>query len=100
MEMLNPALSDSAVAVRIASGRIRDPFASDRRVSTRPPTTTTTRPPARRRDPPTRQERHFTDWPEDVIYGGLVSRAGAPGTYSVLFNDQSVQVGEVIPGTR
>jgi hypothetical protein len=103
MEMLNPALSDSAVTARITTGRIRDPFATNRRTNTRVPTTTTTTQQTTQqtttREPEMRENIH-TEWPEGVRYDLLISRTGRPGEYSVLFNDQPVLVGEVIPGTR
>jgi len=102
MEMLNPALSDSAVAARITAGRIRDPFATTRRSNTRvppvqPPTQPTTQPTTTRA--PDRREITLTEWPDGVNYDMVMSRPGRPGEYSVLFNDQPVLVGEVIPGT-
>jgi len=101
--MLNPALSDSAVTARITAGRIQDPFATNRRTSTRVPTTQTTTQPTTQtttREPPSRREITLTEWPDGVGYEMVLSRPGSPGEYVVLFNDQQVLVGEVIPGTR
>jgi hypothetical protein len=98
VEMLNPALSDSAIAARIMNGPIRDPFASNRR-TTRPVRQTDPQPTVTRA-PPERREIALTDWPEGVRYDMLSAIPGSPGEYSVLFNDQPVRVGEVIPGTR
>ena len=98
-EMLNPALTDSAVAARISSGRIRDPFASDRRASTRAPTRTPTRREPEPRAEPTLRETWLEDWPPGITYEGLMPRLDAPGEFAVEFNGHTVRVGEPIPGT-
>ncbi|MFC1627502.1 hypothetical protein ACFL3H_00130 [Gemmatimonadota bacterium] len=99
-EMLNPMLADSAVTARITAGAIMDPFASVRLTSSQTSSRQTTRQPEPVRSAPSLREIPLSDWPEGLKYDGLVSRAGVPGEYSVLFNDQPVQVGGKIPGTQ
>ncbi|MFC1500503.1 hypothetical protein ACFL6T_05770 [Candidatus Zixiibacteriota bacterium] len=99
VEMLNPMLTDSAVTARIAAGTIRDPFASDRRISTRTPSRT-----PRQTDPvrsePTLREVYLESWPDGVTFQGLLPRIDAPGEYAVQFNGEPVRTGETIAGTR
>ncbi|MFC1595307.1 hypothetical protein ACFL3X_00125 [Gemmatimonadota bacterium] len=99
-EMLNPMLSDSAIAARIESGSIRDPFASDHRITSRNPSRQPTRQPTRAPDPPTPREDFLDDWPEDVQFQMLIERADAPGFYSARFNGQLVAEGGKLPGTE
>jgi len=100
MEMLNPMLTDSAATARIEAGLIRDPFASDRRTSSRGPSRQPTLQPDPVRRDPTLEESYLENWPEGVTYGGIMERVDAPGEFSVRFNGQPVRVGGQIPGTR
>lgn len=100
MEMLNPMLSDSAVAARIEAGAIRDPFASVHRTASRAPSRQPIRQPPRISTPPSLRETFLDDWPDDVRFQALIERADAPGFYSVRFNGQLVIMGDKIPGTE
>ena len=98
IEMLDPALSDSAVAARIAAGGVPDPFAEDRGRRA-PVRTSTTRTPT----PPAQQEIRtvqLTDWPEGIRFEGIFQIAGSPGAFSTSFNGHRVLVGEKIPNTE
>jgi len=98
IEMLNPALSDSAVSARITAGSITNPFAENRR-------TTPVRQPSRQptRDPAPLEriarERTLEDWPEDLSFSTLVERSDAPGVWRARINNAWYEMGDEIEGT-
>ncbi len=98
IEMLDPALSDSAVTARIMAGSITNPFAANRR-------TVPVRQPTRRPEPEpepverTTERVTYEDWPDELRYGGISERADAPGVYRVRINNEYFLQGETVTGT-
>ena len=96
LEMLVPGLSDSAVAARIRSGEVPDPFSATRGRQTRP--ASTTRPtPSRPRAKPTVE---LDDWPAGVRFNGVSGNIDDPDQYVALFSGRPVKQGDKIPGTE
>jgi len=96
LEMLVPGLGDSAVAARIRSNSVPDPFSSTWGRATRP--VTTTRPtPSQPRTKPTVQ---LDDWPAGVRFNGVSGNIDDPGQYVALFSGRPVKQGDKIPGTE
>jgi hypothetical protein len=98
IEMLNPALSDSAVAARITTGSLTNPFAQNRRTTpVRQPTRQPTRDPA----PVQRlsRERTLERWPEELQYQSLLERSDNPGVYRVRINGSWYEMGDTVTGT-
>lgn len=97
--LLDPTLSDSAVAVRITRGSFIDPFARDRPRASQ----TTPRPATQQQTQQSNQDRlveeYLPDWPEGIRYQALMGVAGEPGVYTVTFNGRVVRVDEQIPST-
>ncbi len=98
IEILNPALSDSAVAARIARSLIVNPFAENRGISTQRGPIRPTQPATRPRDP-TLREVKLDEWPEGLRLQSISEYSEAPGTYRARINGHIVSVGEKIPGT-
>jgi len=98
IEMLDPALSDSAVTARIMTGSITNPFAANRR-------TAPARPPTRRTEPEPEPVERTTEritheeWPDELNYGGISEKADAPGVFRVRINGEYFEQGDTVTGT-
>lgn len=97
LELVAPGLTDSAVTVRIRQGAIPDPF-SEVRGSVRRTAQPSRQQPARQQ-PREYREVQLNDWPEGIDFQGLLPVMGQSGVYAAQFNNQTVRVGERIPGT-
>jgi len=97
LELVAPGLTDSAVTARIRQGAIPDPF-SEVRGTVRRTTRSSQQQPARQQ-PRDYREVQLNDWPEGIDFQGLLPVMGQPGVYAAQFNNQTVRVGERIPGT-
>jgi hypothetical protein len=96
IEMLHPALSDSAVTARITAGSITNPFAENRR-------TEPVRQPSRQQSRPTRidtvyREVPLDEWPEELSFSTLVERSDAPGVWRARINGSWYEMGDEIEG--
>jgi len=100
LESLEPGLTDSAVAARIARGSIADPFARYRgrptRTTQRPTRTETQEPEI----PPPLQWIYLEDWPAGMRFQGVYPVAGSPGVWRTRFNGRNVQIGEKVPSAN
>jgi hypothetical protein len=99
LELLEPGLSDSAVAAKITAGGFADPFSRDRgrvQETAAAPAQPTPRTPAA---PRPWRDQQLSDWPAGVRCQSVIEKVNAPGSYTVRFNGRIVDVGEKIPGT-
>jgi hypothetical protein len=99
LELLEPGLSDSMVTAKITTGGFADPFSRDRgrvRETAPTPTRPTIQAPAA---PRPWRDQQLSEWPPGVRYQGVIEKVDAPGSYTVRFNGQIVDVGEKIPTT-
>lgn len=100
MEFPEPGLTDSAVAARITSGSIADPFA---RYRGRPIRTTQRPTQAQTQEtvtPPPPHVIYLEDWPAGIRYQGVFPIAGSPGRWRARFNGRNVQIGERVPSAN